>query len=78
MLPINMRANVKGSKDFPETLLRIGGRLVANTNGVINIPPFLGAIVRSKEELIDRVYPGVSELLNMHSTWLCNRAIPNK
>ncbi|XP_022236959.1 uncharacterized protein LOC106477810 [Limulus polyphemus] len=77
-LTVNMRVRFgeeQGVEEFSEVLLKVGDGTLENTDGLINIPPSLGTIVESQEQLIDSVFLGVHELLNLESAWLCDCAI---
>ncbi|XP_013791063.1 uncharacterized protein LOC106474910 [Limulus polyphemus] len=67
-LTINMRVRFgeeQGVEEFSEVLLQVGDGTLENTDGLINIPPSLGTIVESQEQMIDSVFPGFMNC----STW---------
>ncbi|XP_054285654.1 uncharacterized protein LOC129002107 [Macrosteles quadrilineatus] len=72
----NMRANIGNEvEEFSNVLLKLGDGKLGNVDGTIDIPPSLGVIVQTQDELIEKVYPGIEDLPNKSSAWLCNRAI---
>lgn len=75
-LRTNMRAHLGGGDtQFSTQLLRVGDGNVPNENGVISVDSKLGSIVRSIDELVDKIYPNVENLLQKSHTWMCERAI---
>ncbi|XP_054259806.1 uncharacterized protein LOC128984535 [Macrosteles quadrilineatus] len=77
-LTLNMRAvsiDQQRDEEFSEILIKLGDGTLDNINGIITIPPSLGVVVSSQDELITNVFPGVHDLLKMESAWLCDRTI---
>ncbi|XP_062817742.1 uncharacterized protein LOC134293597 [Anolis carolinensis] len=78
-LQTNLRVQLQGdanAQPFAEKLLQIGeGTFPTDlTLGEIHFPNDFCTIVTSVGELIDKVYPNISENFKQHS-WLCERAI---
>lgn len=77
-LTINMQVRLgddPAAQEFSEVLLQIGDGTMQETCGLISIPPTLGSVVNSQQDLIDKVFPGVQDLLSNPNDWLCERAI---
>ncbi|XP_043476307.1 uncharacterized protein LOC122507577 [Leptopilina heterotoma] len=60
---------------YLETLELLREGQLEETDGLIDIPSNIGTIIGSQEELIEKVFPGVHQLLSVQSSWLCDRAI---
>lgn len=78
-LSTNMRVHLRGevgSEAFSQKLLSIGDGVIPSDprNYIIKLPRDFCSFVSTRDELIDRVFPGLlSNLTNQE--WLCERAI---
>ena len=62
-------------EDFSNVSISIGEGTLDNTNGLITTPPSLGNVVTSRDQLIQKVFTEIQNLLNFNGSWLCERAI---